>query len=473
MKVDVNRLRKETYNDESRIPVEIQPGSELDDVIRRDFTINALYYNIITEQVEDLLNTGLQDLQNRIIRTPGDPKESICEDPLRIFRAIRFAARFDFALHEDLVSVIRDYPAPLILKKVSRERIAQEVFKALLISSDLGCALRTVVFLQELNLFAMVFEPKIVLDSGKQLPVSPEEFQWTDDLISESVECVRGVVSARPSFNSSGHKKVSRERIAQEVFKALLISSDLGCALRTVVFLQELNLFAMVFEPKIVLDSGKQLPVSPEEFQWTDDLISESVECVRGVVSARPSFNSRTFVLAAILWPIRNHEYELKKNKLRPLAEALLQYNCKQPIAIINEVIQILSAAQAFHALLKDFPADASSESKADVVFSNCGLETRVGHILRKSKEDWILALLIASRGYSHVSASLAKWIREESGLDGVWEWKPFFAGGALKELGVEGPQIGKFIEHQWEWRFSNPTASQQDCLNWLQTLLT
>ena len=61
--------------------------------MRRDLTINALFYNVNDGQVEDFTGRGLRDLQNRVVDTPLDPLVTLKDDPLRSLRAVRFAAR--------------------------------------------------------------------------------------------------------------------------------------------------------------------------------------------------------------------------------------------------------------------------------------------------------------------------------------------------------------------------------------------
>jgi tRNA nucleotidyltransferase (CCA-adding enzyme) len=124
--IDCVNLRVETYATDSRIP-NMQFGSAYEDAMRRDFTINSLFYNLNTQQVEDFTNMGLDDLNNKIIRTPLPPSLTFQDDPLRILRAIRFSARYNFTLHPDIIASALD---PNILKnlqtKISRERILKE-----------------------------------------------------------------------------------------------------------------------------------------------------------------------------------------------------------------------------------------------------------------------------------------------------------------------------------------------------------
>lgn len=93
MFIDLVNLRSEKYTDDSRVPV-IEIGSPEEDALRRDLTINALFYNINEQKVEDFTGKGLEDLQNGIIRTPLDPLQTFLDDPLRVLRTIRFACRF-------------------------------------------------------------------------------------------------------------------------------------------------------------------------------------------------------------------------------------------------------------------------------------------------------------------------------------------------------------------------------------------
>jgi tRNA nucleotidyltransferase (CCA-adding enzyme) len=104
-------------------------GTPLQDALRRDLTINALFYNINEERVEDFTGKGLDDLRDGIIRTPLEPRTTFIDDPLRVMRAIRFGTRFGYRFDADLVRAaqLADVKEAL-MSKVSRERIGQELF---------------------------------------------------------------------------------------------------------------------------------------------------------------------------------------------------------------------------------------------------------------------------------------------------------------------------------------------------------
>lgn len=120
--------RKESYKSSSRNP-DVQPAPFVDDLARRDFTVNALAVDV--ENPSDIIDRfdGLSDLENGIIRTPLDPITTFSDDPLRILRAIRFAARLDFEIHGETWKALVSEKERL--KIVARERINEEFFKIL------------------------------------------------------------------------------------------------------------------------------------------------------------------------------------------------------------------------------------------------------------------------------------------------------------------------------------------------------
>jgi tRNA nucleotidyltransferase (CCA-adding enzyme) len=128
IEVDFSNLRHETYADDSRIPTTVI-GTPIEDSYRRDFTMNALYYNLQTQQVEDWTRRGLRDLlETKIVVTPLEAYQTFHDDPLRVLRAIRFAVRFDMKLAENLKKASMDAQIHQELhRKVSRERVGKEL----------------------------------------------------------------------------------------------------------------------------------------------------------------------------------------------------------------------------------------------------------------------------------------------------------------------------------------------------------
>ncbi|TDL28902.1 hypothetical protein BD410DRAFT_781466 [Rickenella mellea] len=132
LELDFVNLRSEEYAENSRIPTQIRFGTPLEDALRRDITINALFYNVHSRLVEDHTGKGLEDLKNGIIRTPLPPKETFKDDPLRVIRCVRFASRFGFQLVPELEEAARDNEIQLaVASKISRERVGEELDKML------------------------------------------------------------------------------------------------------------------------------------------------------------------------------------------------------------------------------------------------------------------------------------------------------------------------------------------------------
>ncbi len=129
--VDANNLRTETYENDSRIPL-VAMGTTRDDCLRRDFTANSMYYNVLTRKVEDISGTGLWDLTNRVLHTPLPAFKTFNDDPLRVLRCARFAGRFGFHV---TLEIDRAATHPSVhknlLHKVSRERFGIETRKML------------------------------------------------------------------------------------------------------------------------------------------------------------------------------------------------------------------------------------------------------------------------------------------------------------------------------------------------------
>ncbi len=159
-------------NENGRILRDNVYGTLEEDAQRRDFTINALYYDPVSERILDYAN-GVHDIRNRLIRLIGDPEQRYKEDPVRMLRAVRFAAKLDFGIEKHSTLPIR--PLAPMLRDIPSARLFEETLKLFLS----GHAELTFEMLVDLELFEPLFPA-----SSKALEYNPT---YTHTLISQAL----------------------------------------------------------------------------------------------------------------------------------------------------------------------------------------------------------------------------------------------------------------------------------------------
>lgn len=125
-------------------------GTPAQDAWRRDFTLNALFYNLQDFSIIDYVG-GLADIRAKVVRSIGDPRQRFVEDPVRMIRAVRFAAKLGFTIEPETYAAILERRDDI--NKASSDRMYEEIFKLFL----LGSARPTYLLLRETGLFERVF----------------------------------------------------------------------------------------------------------------------------------------------------------------------------------------------------------------------------------------------------------------------------------------------------------------------------
>ncbi|WP_326698657.1 CCA tRNA nucleotidyltransferase [Streptomyces sp. NBC_01754] len=127
--IEITTYRSEAYDRTSRKP-EVSYGDSIEeDLVRRDFTINAMAVALPQKEFIDP-HGGLEDLAARVLRTPGKPEDSFSDDPLRMLRAARFASQLDFEVAPEVLAAMTDMAGRIEI--VSAERVREELNKLIL-----------------------------------------------------------------------------------------------------------------------------------------------------------------------------------------------------------------------------------------------------------------------------------------------------------------------------------------------------
>lgn len=132
--IEITEFRREDKYDGRKPEIVEFTNSLEEDASRRDFTINAIYMDRKGKIIDPF--NGNQDIEDKIIRTCGNPEKALEDDHLRILRAIRFAAKFDFSLADDLKKVLKEKAWKLY--RISAERIADELDKMIFLDKPLA-----------------------------------------------------------------------------------------------------------------------------------------------------------------------------------------------------------------------------------------------------------------------------------------------------------------------------------------------
>ena len=186
---EVATFRSDGAYIDGRRPEDVHFSTEKEDAFRRDFTINGIFYDPTYEKIIDYVN-GQADIKNNIIRTINDPKDRFSEDRLRLIRAVRFAAGFQFEIEPYTYNTIKELADTIF--QVSAERIRDELCKML---TGVHPA-NSIQLLDEVGMLKVILPEVTAMKGIKQ----PEEFHPEGDVWEHTMLMLKNMSSPTPEM---------------------------------------------------------------------------------------------------------------------------------------------------------------------------------------------------------------------------------------------------------------------------------
>lgn len=463
--IDFVNLRAEEYTQDSRIPGLMRIGTAEEDAFRRDLTINALFYNINTGQVEDWTGRGFDDLRKGTVATPLTPLTTLLDDPLRVLRSIRFAARLRFSMDPELkASAMDERVRTALAQKVSRERVGGEI-DLMLRSPDPVGAMRLLI---NLKLVDTVF------------PISKYLCEYGCD---DSADTRRRIFCKGLDLLSTSHEHLADCRL----------SPPLWCTAQNPIYDGGMRLVDDCESRRLLWYAAFMKPLWDETASWRKNAAkAPGVRCKK----SNRSIISKTLV-DELKRPTRDAELVEKILNASDQIAHLMKSGCDVSATMILLSDVLITARDEISGLhptnvlcfMNGRKVDAASEQDPLWIHSmefrqRCAkVLIKVGHLWRASLILAISEQLAAFEGdLSYViEGDIIEDYQDEQrrgiiesfdafaaalqqlGLIGIWHQEPLLDGEAMKKLLPRiprGPAFRDVMDEQSTWMISHPGAA-------------